>query len=141
MLLSQLPLLNAILNSTSAVLLLYAHRAIRKGQRTIHKQSMISAVVVSSLFLISYVVYHSLHGTQHFAGQGVIRPLYFLILGSHTVLAASIVPLVVVTLKRGLFAQYDLHKRIARWTYPIWIYVSITGVIIYVMLYQIYPSP
>ncbi len=101
---------------------------------------MISAVVVSSMFLVSYLVYHSIHGTQHFAGQGLIRPVYFFILGTHTVLAASVVPLVGITLKRGVFAQYDLHKRIARWTYPVWLYVSVTGVMIYVMLYQLFPG-
>ena len=138
---SQLPLLNAILNSTSALLLLYAHQAVKKGQRTIHKRSMISAVVVSSLFLVSYLVYHSVHGSQHFTGQGIIRPVYFFILGTHTILAASVVPLVAVTLKRGLFEQYELHRRSARWTYPIWLFVSVTGVIIYLMLYQIFPSP
>lgn len=101
---------------------------------------MISAVIVSTMFLTSYLTYHAVHGTQHFTGQGFMRPVYFFILGTHTLLAASVVPLVAVTLKRGLFAQYDLHKRIAKWTYPVWLYVSVTGVVIYVMLYQLFPA-
>ncbi len=138
---SQLPLLNALLNATSAALLLYAHGAIKRGRTAAHKRAMISAVTVSSMFLVSYLVYHSIHGAQYFTGRGFIRPVYFFILGTHTILAASVVPLVAVTLKRGLSAQYDIHKRIARWTYPVWLYVSVTGVIIYLMLYQLFPAP
>ncbi len=137
---SHLPLVNALLNSVCAVLLLFGHRAIKRGRRPAHKRLMISAVIVSSLFLVSYVVYHSIHGSQHFTGQGIIRPIYFFILGTHTVLAASLVPLVGFTLKRGLLAQYGMHRQIARWTYPIWVYVSVTGVIIYLLLYQIFPA-
>ena len=136
---SQLPLLNAILNSTSAILLLYAHRAVKNGHTAVHKRTMIAAIVVSSLFMISYLVYHSIHGSRHFEGQGSVRPLYFFILGTHTVLAAAIVPLVLVTLRRGLKGKYSQHKRVAKWTYPIWLYVSVTGVIIYLLLYQLFP--
>lgn len=137
---SQLPLLNAILNTTSAILLLYAHHAVKNGRTIVHRQTMVAAVVVSSMFLISYLVYHYVHGSQHFAGQGVIRPVYFFILGTHTILAASTVPLVLVTLSRGLKGEYARHKLVARWTYPIWLYVSLTGVVIYLMLYQLFPA-
>jgi len=101
---------------------------------------MIAAFVVSSLFLVSYVLYHYVHGSQHFAGQGFFRPVYFVILGSHTILAATVVPLALITLRRGLRGQYGRHKAIARWTYPVWLYVSITGVIVYLMLYQLFPG-
>ena len=137
---THLPLLNAFLNSTSAIFLLFAHHAAKLGRTSTHKKFMIAAIVVSSLFLASYLLYHSIHGTQHFAGQGFIRPVYFLILGTHTVLAAAVVPLVLVTLSRGLKAEFVAHKRMARWTYPIWLYVSVTGVVIYLMLYQLYPA-
>lgn len=137
---SDLPLLNALLNATSGILLLLGHRFIRKGQRDAHKKTMLTVLVTSSLFLISYVVYHYMHGSQHFQGQGFIRPVYFLILGTHTICAAGIVPLALITVTRGLRGQYGEHRRIAKWTYPIWLYVSVTGVIIYLMLYQLYPS-
>jgi uncharacterized membrane protein YozB (DUF420 family) len=101
---------------------------------------MISAFVTSSLFLVSYLVYHYVHGSQHFGGQGFIRSIYFLVLGTHTILAAAIVPLVLISLRRGLRSQFSLHRRIAKWTYPIWLYVSVTGVIIYLMLYQVFPN-
>ncbi len=98
---------------------------------------MIAAVATSSLFLVSYLTYHSLHGSTKFGGEGFIRSVYFAILVSHTILAAAIVPMVLITLRRGLRRADQLHKRIARWTYPIWIYVSVTGVLIYLMLYQL----
>jgi uncharacterized membrane protein YozB (DUF420 family) len=135
-----LPLLNAFLNATSGILLLVGHRFIRKGNTVAHRKTMISAFITSSLFLVSYLVYHAIHGARYFQGQGLVRPVYFLILGTHTVLAAAIVPLVLVTLSRGLKAKYAAHKRIARWTYPLWLYVSVTGVIIYLMLYQLFPA-
>ncbi len=138
--LSELPLLNAFLNTTSAILLLVGHQFIRRGKTSFHKKFMISAFVASSLFLVSYLVYHYEHGSQHFQGQGWIRSIYFLILGTHTILAAIIVPLVLMTLRRGIKSDYAGHKRIARWTYPIWLYVSVTGVIIYLMLYQLFPG-
>lgn len=137
---SELPLLNAILNTTSALLLLLGHREIKRGRRVTHKKLMIAAFTASSLFLVSYIVYHYVHGAQYFQGQGWIRSLYFLILGTHTILAALIVPLVLITLRRGLKNDFARHKKIAKWTYPIWLYVSITGVIIYLMLYQLFPA-
>jgi uncharacterized membrane protein YozB (DUF420 family) len=137
---SDLPLLNAFLNTTSAVLLLIGHQSIKKGRRDSHKKYMIAAFVTSSLFLISYLLYHYVHGSQHFEGQGLVRPVYFLLLGTHTILAATIVPLVLITLGRGLKGEFSRHRKIARWTYPIWLYVSVTGVIIYLMLYQIFPG-
>jgi putative membrane protein len=135
-----LPTLNALLNSTSAVFLLVGHRFIKRGNTQSHKKCMIGAVCTSVLFLISYLTYHYFHGTTRFLGEGWIRPVYFTILTSHTILAAGIVPLVIVTLRRGLKEIFDKHKRIARWTYPLWLYVSVTGVIIYVMLYHLYPA-
>lgn len=137
---SDLPLLNAILNATSAILLLVGHRFIKKGNRNLHKKFMLCALGTSTLFLISYLGYHYVHGSQHFQGEGIVRPVYFLILGTHTLLAAAIVPMVIITLTRALNGSYERHRRIARWTYPIWLYVSITGVIIYLMLYQFFPG-
>ena len=101
---------------------------------------MIAAVTASVLFLISYITYHAYHGTTRFEGEGLIRPVYFTILTTHTILAVAIVPLVMITLRRGLKEQFDRHVRIARWTYPIWLYVSVTGVIVYLMLYHLYPA-
>lgn len=133
-----LPTLNACLNSTSAILLLTGRFAITRGDRTLHKRSMIGAVTVSVLFLISYLTYHAIHGSTAFTGTGVSRTVYFTILISHTILAAAIVPMVIVTLRRGLAANYALHRKIARWTFPVWLYVSVTGVIVYFMLYHWY---
>ncbi len=135
-----LPTLNAFLNSTSFVLLVIGRRFIKKGNRHAHKKCMISAVLTSVLFLISYLTYHYYHGATRFAGEGWIRPVYFTILTSHTILAAAIVPLVIITLRRGLQEIFDKHKRIARWTYPLWLYVSVTGVVIYIILYHLYPT-
>ena len=101
---------------------------------------MISAVVTSSLFLISYLYYHAHVGSVHFQGQGWSRPLYYTILGSHTLLATAIVPLVIITLIRGLRGRFDRHRAIARWTYPLWLYVSVTGVVIYFMLYHLFAA-
>jgi uncharacterized membrane protein YozB (DUF420 family) len=133
-----LPTLNALLNTASAVLLVTGHRLIHKGRKDSHRKFMIAACVVSSCFLISYLTYHYYHGTTRFLGEGWVRPFYFALLGSHTVLAASVVPLVLITLRRGLSDDINRHRAIARWTYPIWLYVSVTGVIVYVMLYHIY---
>lgn len=135
-----LPTLNALLNSSSAVLLLVGHRFIKQGETRSHRACMIAAFVTSVLFLISYLTYHAVHGTTTFPGQGWIRPVYFTILTSHTILAAAIVPLVIITLRRGLKELYDKHRRIARWTYPLWLYVSVTGVVIYLLLYHLYPA-
>ena len=133
---SDLPALNATLNATSAVLLTTGWILIRRGRIAQHRAVMIAAVCTSALFLISYLVYHAQVGSVPFTKQGPIRAVYFTILLTHTVLAATIVPLVLVTLTRALRARYERHRRIARWTMPIWLYVSVTGVIVYLMLYQ-----
>lgn len=134
---TDLPALNATLNATSAVLLCTGWYLIKHGRRTAHKNVMLAACGVSVAFLVSYVVYHAQVGSVRFTKQGPIRAVYFTILLTHTVLAAAIVPLVLVTLSRGLSAKYDRHRRIARWTMPLWLYVSVTGVIVYVMLYRL----
>ena len=133
-----LPTINALLNTTSAILLVTGHRLIQRGRRESHRKFMIAAFAVSSLFLVSYLTYHYYHGTTRFLGEGWIRPVYFTLLTSHTILAAAVVPLVIVSLRRGLKDEIVRHRAIARWTYPIWLYVSVTGVIVYVMLYHLY---
>jgi len=137
------PVINATLNGTSAVLIATGRGLIRRGRVTAHRACMIAAVACSTAFLLSYVWYHALMGwgSVRFQGQGMVRPVYFTILISHTLLAAVVVPLVIVTLVRGLRARFDRHRAIARWTYPIWLYVSVTGVVIYVMLYHLYAAP
>ncbi|HEV8539454.1 MAG TPA: DUF420 domain-containing protein [Bacteroidota bacterium] len=135
-----LPTLNALLNSTSAVLLFTGHRFIKRGNKHAHKNCMIATVAVSAFFLISYLTYHYYHGTTRFTGEGLIRPFYFTLLTSHTILAALVVPLALITLRRGLKDMIEKHVKIARWTYPIWLYVSVTGVVVYVMLYHLYPN-
>jgi uncharacterized membrane protein YozB (DUF420 family) len=135
-----LPHLNAILNTTSALLLLAGFRFIRLGRIQAHRNCQITAVVTSTLFLISYLTYHYYHGATRFAGQGLVRPAYFTILITHTILAVVIVPLIIVTLYRAARGDFIRHRRIARWTLPLWLYVSVTGVIVYLMLYQIYPA-
>jgi putative membrane protein len=137
--LTDLPALNATLNATSAILLIAGYRFIRRRQITAHKRCMLAAGATSALFLVSYLTYHYYVGSMPFRGQGWVRPLYFTILVSHTTLAAAIVPLVLVTLFRAWKADFVRHARLARWTWPIWMYVSVTGVIIYVMLYQLFP--
>ncbi len=134
---SDLPLVNACLNATSTVLLLIGHRFIRAGNRIVHKRLMLTAFVTSSCFLVSYLVYHYHVGTVRFAGTGWVRVLYFGILTTHTLLAALVPPLAIVTLVRALRERFDRHKAIARWTLPIWLYVSVTGVAVYLMLYQL----
>jgi putative membrane protein len=134
---ADLPALNATLNATSAVLLVIGYILIRQRRYRQHRAVMLSAFAVSTLFLISYVVYHANAGSRPFPGQGPIRPIYFAILISHIVLAALIVPMALITLTRGLRERFDRHVPIARWTLPIWLYVSVTGVIVYVMLYRI----
>jgi uncharacterized membrane protein YozB (DUF420 family) len=135
--LSDLPTVDAALNATSAVLLTLGFVFIRRGNARAHKACMLSAVGTSTVFLACYLTYHYIHGTTRFTGQGVVRPLYFTILISHTVLAAAIVPLVVTTLYRALRGRFALHRRIARWTLPAWLYVSVTGVVVYWMLYHL----
>jgi uncharacterized membrane protein YozB (DUF420 family) len=137
--LTDLPALNAVLNATSAVLLASGYRFIRQRQIIAHKRCMLAACGTSTLFLLSYLTYHYHVGSMPFRGQGWVRPLYFTILISHTILAVVIVPLVLLTLFRAWKADFARHVRIARWTLPIWFYVSLTGVIIYVMLYQLFP--
>jgi uncharacterized membrane protein YozB (DUF420 family) len=138
MTIADLPTLNACLNATSAILVFVGRRLILKGNRSAHKKFMIAAVCVSVAFLISYLIYHYFHGSTPFRGEGWIRPVYFTILLSHTVLATVIVPLVIITLSRGLRDLVDKHRRVARWTYPLWLYVSVTGVVIYFMLYHLH---
>jgi len=137
---SDFPALNASLNATSAVLLSFGFYFIRRKQVNGHKACMISAFIVSAIFLVFYVVYHLQHGRTHFTGQGWIRPVYFTILLTHTILAIVMVPMILMTLWRALRGQFEKHKRIARWTWPIWLYVSVTGVVVYWILYQLYPS-
>jgi len=133
---SDLPLVNALLNSTSAILLVLGHRFMKQGRIEAHRSCMIAVFVVSAFFLTSYLVYHYQHGSEPFQGQGWVQPVYFSILFTHTVLAMAIVPMALITLRRGLKRMDDLHRKIARWTYPVWLYVSVTGVVIYLMLYQ-----
>jgi len=130
--------LNATLNGTSAILLAGGYAAIRQGKIAVHKRFMISAFVVSCAFLVSYLVYHYRVGHVVFQGQGIIRPIYFVLLTSHTILAITIVPLILITLRRGLTERFDKHRAIAKWTLPLWFYVCVTGVIVYVMVYQLY---
>jgi len=135
-----LPHLNAVLNSMSALLLLAGFRFIRLGRIQAHRNCQVTAVFTSTLFLVSYLIYHYYHGATRFSGQGLVRPFYFTILITHTILAVVIVPLILVTLYRAARGDFIRHRRIARWTLPLWLYVSVTGVIVYLMLYQIYPS-
>ena len=133
---TDLPALNASLNATSAVLLAVGYYFIRTGQRDKHRACMIAALVVSGLFLTSYVIYHLEVGSVPFQKQGGIRLVYFAILITHVILAAAIVPMVLMTVSRALKSRFPQHKAIARWTLPLWIYVSVTGVIVYLMLYR-----
>jgi uncharacterized membrane protein YozB (DUF420 family) len=133
------PALNASLNGTSAVLLLTGRLLIARGRLAAHRACMIAAVVASLLFLGCYLYFHAKVGNIRFLGQGWSRPVYFSILISHIILAATIVPLAVITLNRGLGARYAKHRAIARWTWPLWMYVSVTGVIVYFMLYRWFP--
>jgi uncharacterized membrane protein YozB (DUF420 family) len=135
--LSFLPTLNAILNASSAALLMLGHRKIKQGDRQSHRRYMIAAFSVSGVFLVSYLTYHAIHGTTRFAGEGWLKPVYFTILTSHTVLAAATLPLAIISLRRGLRNDIDRHRRIAKWAYPVWLYVSVTGVIVYFMLYHL----
>ena len=135
-----LPHVNAILNSTSAILLVVGYRFIRQGRINAHRNCQIAAVATSALFLISYLTYHFYHGATRFTGLGIVRPVYFMVLLTHTILAVVIVPMIFLTLYRAARRDFIRHRRIARWTLPMWLYVSVTGVIVYLMLYQIYPS-
>jgi uncharacterized membrane protein YozB (DUF420 family) len=135
--LHQLPAVNAALNATNTVILLLGYRFIRRRQVQAHRACMLAAVCVSTLFLISYLTYHCEIGIVRFPGTGWMRGVYLTILGTHTLLAACVPPLVIVTLWRALAARFDRHRRIARWTLPVWLYVSVTGVVIYWMLFQL----
>lgn len=130
------PVINATLNGLSAVLLLTGYQFIRRGRMAAHRAVMIAALVSSSLFLTSYLYYHAHVGSVRFQGQGWIRPVYYTILTTHTTLAIVILPLVIITLSRALRQRFDKHRAIARWTFPLWLYVSVTGVVIYFMLYH-----
>jgi uncharacterized membrane protein YozB (DUF420 family) len=132
-----LPTLNAVLNTASAVLLLGGWWLIRHGRRDAHRRTMLAAVTTSTLFLASYLAYHVQVGSVRFTGQGAIRTAYFAILVSHTVLAAAIVPLVLLTLVRALRGRFEAHRQIARYTLPLWLWVSVSGVVVYWMLYRL----
>jgi uncharacterized membrane protein YozB (DUF420 family) len=134
---SDLPGLNALLNTTSAVLLAIGYALARSGRREAHRRVMLAALATSALFLASYLVYHAQVGSVRYTGQGPVRTVYFAVLVTHTVLAAAIVPLVMVTLARALRGRFDAHRRLARYTLPIWAYVSVTGVVVYLMLYRL----
>ena len=131
-----LPAVNASLNALSGILLLVGYGLIRARRISQHRRCMIAAFTTSSLFLVCYIVYHAQVGSVPFTRQGLVRPLYFTILITHVTLAAAVLPLALVTLSRGLKGRYPQHVRIARWTFPIWLYVSVTGVLVYVLLYQ-----
>jgi putative membrane protein len=131
-----LPAVNATLNAISGVLLIAGYLLMRARRIDLHRRVMIAAFTTSSLFLICYLVYHANVGSVRFTRPGFVRPLYFTILITHVTLAATVLPLAIITLSRGLKARYPQHRRIARWTFPIWLYVSVTGVLVYVLLYQ-----
>jgi len=134
------PVINASLNGASALLLLTGHSMIKRGRMATHRALMLTAITTSSLFLASYLYYHWHVGSVRFQGQGWSRPVYFTILTSHTILAITILPLVIITLSRALRERFDRHRAIARWTYPLWLYVSVTGVVIYFMLYHLFAA-
>ncbi len=133
---NDLPAVNATLNAVSFVLLLTGYVLIRRRRVDLHRRVMISAFVTYTLFFICYLVYHAQVGSVRFTRQGFVRPLYFTILITHVTLAALVPPLAIITLSRGLAARYTRHRVIARWALPIWLYVSVTGVLVYVLLYQ-----
>jgi putative membrane protein len=137
---SALPHFNAFLNFSSFVLLTSGYLFIRRRNVIAHRNCQIAALCVSILFLISYITYHAQHGATRFTGQGIVRPIYFVILTTHTILAAVIVPFVIITVRRAKRGDFLRHKAVARWTLPMWLYVSITGVVVYLMLYHLYPS-
>ena len=134
---SILPSINAFLNATAAVLLVWGYTLIRRKRIETHRKVMTAAFITSCLFLVCYLVYHAQVGSKHFEHTGALRTIYLSILGTHTILAAAVPVLAIITLRRGLSGRYDRHRRIARWTLPIWLYVSVTGVVVYVMLYHL----
>jgi uncharacterized membrane protein YozB (DUF420 family) len=135
---ADLPHLNALLNAIAATLLTSGYINIKRGRIGAHRACMIAAVMTSALFFVSYITYHAQVGSKPFPGTGVLRAIYFVILIPHVILAATVPPLAIITLRRGLRRDDDRHRRIARWTLPIWLFVSVTGVIVYLMLYQLY---
>lgn len=140
MLLIAIPTLNALLNATSALLILAGYILIRQKQQAAHRACMVMALGTSTAFLISYLIYHYSHGATPFPGQGIVRTVYFTILISHTILAVVVVPIILATFYRAFRADFKQHRRIAKITLPIWFYVSVTGVVVYLMLYQMYPA-
>ena len=132
-----LPTVNATLNATAAVLLVAGYILIRRRRIAAHRRVMLTAFAVSVVFLICYLIYHAQVGSVHFPGMGPVRTVYFTILITHTILAACVPVLAIITLNRALKARFDKHRQIARWTFPIWLYVSVTGVVVYVMLYHL----
>jgi putative membrane protein len=132
-----LPSVNAFLNAVAAILLVWGYTLIRRKRIQTHRKVMIAAFATSSLFLICYIVYHAQAGVVRFQKPGAIRTVYLSILGTHTVLAATVPVLAIITLSRGLSSRFDKHRKIARWTLPIWLYVSVTGVVVYLMLYHL----
>jgi len=137
---NELPHLNAVLNSLSAVFLITGYLYIKNNRRDAHKNAMLTAFTISALFLISYIIYHYTAGATTFSAEGWIRPVYFTILITHTILATLILPPILLLLYRAWKKQFAKHARLARWTFPVWLYVSVTGVIIYLMLYHWYPG-
>ncbi len=137
MTLRDLPTLNAVLNATAAVLLVWGYTLIRRKRVDTHRKVMLAAFATSCLFLVCYLVYHFQVGSVRFPKQGAIRTVYLAILATHTLLAAAVPVLAVITLRRGLAGRYQRHRAIARWTLPVWLYVSVTGVVVYVMLYHL----
>lgn len=135
-----LPAVNATLNGLSAIFLTIGYVQIKRKNIDAHKRCMISAFCTSVLFLICYLTYHIVAGRTDFKNPAWFKPIYLTILGTHTILAAVIVPLIIMSLRRGLKRQDDLHRKISKWTWPLWMYVSVTGVVIYLLLYQIFPQ-
>ncbi len=137
---ADLPAVNACFNAASTVLLACGYILIKRGKQIAHRNCMISALISSSLFLVGYLTYHAHAGTTRFENPQWFRPIYLVILLTHTLLAAVVVPLVILTILPALRRRFDRHKKIARWTWPVWMYVSVTGVLIYFLLYQIFPQ-
>jgi uncharacterized membrane protein YozB (DUF420 family) len=135
---TDLPAVNATLNAIAGVLLVCGYVMIRRGRVTAHRRLMLSAFATSALFLVCYVIYHANVGSRPFSGRGPVRAVYFTILITHVLLAAAILPLALITLTHALRARFDRHVPIARWTFPIWLYVSVTGVVVYLMLYRLF---
>ena len=140
MTLNDLPAVNACLNGLASLLLIAGYVFIKRGDRTAHRNCMIAALTASTLFLASYLYYHFHAGRTVFKDPAWFRPIYLTLLLTHTILAVAIVPMILVTVSRAAKARFELHKKIARWTWPLWMYVSVTGVIIYFLLYQIFPQ-